>query len=144
MTGQRRRRLLPTLAAALALVGGLVGSSTAQAAPEKAIWGPVQVDGASQFPVYDDLGVTLFQFHVDWSSVAPTQPANPTDPSDPAYRWPADLDLAVAEGIRYGIDVLVLPMRTPSWANGGAATQTPPTDPQDYAKFLEALARRLL
>lgn len=116
--------------------------AAATAAPVKAIWGPVQVDGASQFAAYDDLGVDLFQLQVDWRTVAPTKPANPADPSDPAYRWPADLDLAVSEGVRYGIEVLVLAMRTPGWANGDRTPQTPPTDPQDYATFLEALAKR--
>lgn len=128
--------------AALAVFTLALAPATASAAPKKSIWGPVAVDGVSQFPIYDDLGVNLFQLHVDWRSVAPTQPANPTDPADPAYRWPADLDLATAEGIRFGIDVLVLAMRTPPWANGDKGPQVPPTDPQAYAQFLQALATR--
>lgn len=131
---------------AVALVAALslgIAPSPALAAPKKAIWGPVQVDGVSQFPIYQDLGANLFEIQVDWSRVAPTRPANPTDPNDPAYVWPADLDLAVAEGQRTGIDVLALVLWTPSWAHAaGLEPRHPPTNVRDYADFMEALARR--
>ena len=56
----------------LLLAVTLVGlSPTANAAPtrKKAIWGPVQVDGVSQFPIYRDLGVGIFQIRLGWDSV---------------------------------------------------------------------------
>ncbi|MBJ7470228.1 MAG: hypothetical protein JHD16_02960, partial [Solirubrobacteraceae bacterium] len=112
------------------------------ATPKKALWGPAQVAGVSQFPIYQDLGADLYQYQVNWRTTAPTRPASPTDPADPAYRWPADLDLAVAEGQRTGIGVLVLVMWTPEWAQGPNLEQRhPPSDVDDYAKFVEALAR---
>ncbi len=135
-----RRRL----ACAAALLAFLLPATPAAAAPVKAIWGPAQVNGASQFPIYEDLGVDLFQITVNWRTTAPTRPANPTDPNDPAYRWPADLDLAVAEGSRTGIGVLAMVMWTPEWAQRepGMEARHPPVNVQDYARFMEALARR--
>ncbi len=140
--GLRRLRLVGTLV--LTTLACVISATFAQpaAALQKAIWGPVQVGGVSQFPIYQDLGVDLFQYTVPWDGVAPTQPANPTDPNDPAYRWPAELDQAVAEATPRGIRVLAMVMRTPAWANGGQPEVAPPTDPQQYAMFLEALAKR--
>src|SRR5215211_6451007 len=76
---------------ALAAVISLAVAVTADAAPsqKKAIWGPVRVDGVSQFPIYRDLGVGIYQIELHWNNVASSRPARPTDPSDPAYRWPA-------------------------------------------------------
>lgn len=136
------RRVL-SIAAAVVLGAVLSGASPASAAPAKAIWGPAQVDGVSQFPRYQELGADLFEYWVRWNVVAPTRPADPTDPADPAYRWPAELDLAVAEGQRTGIGVLTLVMGTPPWAQAaGLEPRHPPTKVSDYADFMEALARR--
>lgn len=130
--------------AVLALVTGWAALPAAAAgAPVKAIWGPPQIGGVSQFPVFQDLGADLLEYPVSWNAVAPSRPANPTDPADPAYRWPADLDLAVAEGQRTGIGILVLVLGTPSWAQReGLEPRHPPTNVGDYAQFMEALARR--
>ncbi len=137
-----RRRTAAGAIAILALAFCLLPRPAA-AAPLKAIWGPAQVGGVSQFPRYQKLGSSLFEYLVRWNVVAPTRPANPTDPADPAYRWPADLDLAVAEGQRTGIGVLVLVMGTPPWAQQpGLEPRHPPSDVNDYVKFMEALARR--
>lgn len=132
-------RILAVAAAAAAL---LFAAPTAPAAPKKMIWGQAQVNGVSEFPTYTDLGVDLLALGVAWNTVAPTAPTAPTDPNDPAYRWPADLDLAAAEGARTGIGLVILVMYTPGWANGERSTLSPPTDPDAYAQFLEALARR--
>ncbi len=139
-SGLRRSAWLRALLAAAAL---LTLPASAGAAPIKAMWGPVAVDGVSQFGIYQDLGVGLLQRGVTWNQVAPTRPANPADPADPAYHWPEDLDLAVAEGQRTGIGILVLVMGTPAWAQReGLEPRHPPTDVDDYAQFMEALARR--
>src|SRR5215207_11088083 len=97
------------IAVAFALCLTLHAVPTAEAAPsiKKAIWGPAKVDGRSQFPIYRDLGVGIYQTALPWNTVAPTRPAGPTDPADPAYRWPADLDFIVREARRYGIRVAV-------------------------------------
>ena len=68
----------------------LCAPTPAEAAPsiKKAIWGPARVDGRSQFPIYRDLGVGIYQAKLDWSEIAPYRPGRPTVPADPAYRWP--------------------------------------------------------
>jgi len=131
-------------AGVLALTFCLCLSATAQAAPsvKKSIWGPITVDGKSQFPIYADLGVGIFQKSLNWNDTAPTRPAHPRDPSDPAYRWPSDIDLAISEGKKYGIRVLIQVLYAPSWANGGRTPQWSPRRPRDYADFMVAAARR--
>ena len=79
---------------------------------------------------------------VSWASVAPTRPADPANPGDPAYRWPAEVDRAVAEGRRYGIGVSVLLSGAPGWANGGRPSIWAPRRPGDFADFASAAARR--
>src|SRR5687767_14868525 len=93
----------------------------AEAAPsgKKAIWGPASVGGRSQFPIYRDLGVGIYQATLNWSEVAPTPPARPRDPADPAYRWPKALSFAIREARRYGIRVSLQLISSPPWANGG-------------------------
>ena len=126
--------LLPGAAQAASLVGQPL---------EKAIWGPPRVDGVSQFPIYKDLGVTIFQIQVQWNSVARRgRPADPRNPDDPVYRWQDDVDFAVEEAQRHGIDVLILIQGAPEWANGDTQWMTPPRQPQDYADFAAATARR--
>jgi hypothetical protein len=132
-----RRGLLAVLAAGL-----LALPSTANAA-EKSIWGPIELpQGSSAFPLYDRLGVDVFQTVLNWAEAAPVRPSRPTDPNDPAYRWPRKLDLAVAEARRHGISVAIMAAYTPRWANGGRARQWSPRDPGDYARFLTAASRR--
>lgn len=124
---------------------GVASPASAKArttAPVKAMWGPITHDGQSQFPIYADLGVKLFQLSLDWRMVAPTQPANPTDPADPAYVWPAENDLAVTEAAKYGINLLALVSFSPRWANGDKDGYVPPTNPQSYADFMVAVAKK--
>lgn len=134
-----RVRSLMVLAAVL-----LLSAPAADAAPtrKKAMWGPAVRDGQSQFPIYRDLGVGLYQSALSWSTIAPTRPAAPRDPADPAYTWPAEVDLAAGEASRHGVGVSLLVMNTPPWANGGRDPRWVPDDPEDYADFLEAAARR--
>src|SRR3954451_3996765 len=87
-------------AAALALVL----PASASAAGLKAIWGPTTMpDGSSAFPVYQDLGVDVFQLQVVWNSAAATRPANPTNPADPAYAWNTKVDYAIQEAAAHGM-----------------------------------------
>ncbi len=83
------------------------------------MWGPATVDGVSQFPIYAELGVGIWQTNLSWDAVATRRPARPADPADPAYAWPAELDAAIADAATHGIAVSLLVMGTPGWANGG-------------------------
>jgi hypothetical protein len=137
----------PTRPAAMFLLAMLVTIAAvvpadAAASRKKAIWGPTELNGASQFPIYHDLGVGIYQASLSWRDVATGRPAKPTDPADPAYAWPSELDRAAAEGARYGIRVSLLVMNTPPWANGGRDRRWAPNDPGDYADFLTAASLR--
>ena len=112
-------------------------------AAEKALWGPATLpDGSSAFGLYDELGIDTLQITVTWASVAPLRPTTPTDPADPAYRWSTDVDRAAREAVANGIRLSLLVAGTPPWANGDRSPFHAPTDPQDYADFLTAAARR--
>lgn len=133
------RTLLRLAALGLAILAFPASAS----AEKKAIWGPVTLPGgASAFPVYKELGVDVFQIQLKWRSVATERPDRGIDPADPAYRWPAQLDEAVAMGSAQGIDVAVMVKNTPGWANGGRAGNWAPNDAQDYAEFVRAASRR--
>jgi hypothetical protein len=93
---------------------------------KKAIWGPAKVEGRSQFPVYRDLGVGIYQAKLDWNTVAPTRPERPRDPSDAAYRWPEERRFAIREARRYGIRVALQIVFSPPWANGGRTREWAP------------------
>src|SRR3954447_19789577 len=101
MHSRRLARLVRSVVVVVVLLGLAADVSAASAAPrqtiKKSIWGEFQHNGVSEFPIYRDLGVGLFQTSLEWSAVAPTRPANPRDPSDPAYQWPADLDWGIGE-----------------------------------------------
>lgn len=117
---------------------------TAGAAPsrKKAMWGPVRVDGVSQFPIYDDLGVGIYQLVLPWDGIAPTRPANPRDPDDPAYKWAETVDFAIEEAARYDMQVSAMLVYAPGWANGGKPRNWAPKDPKDFADFAVAAAKR--
>lgn len=123
---------------------GIVGEPAAHGGQvEKAIWGPLELpDGSSAFPTYERLGVDVFQIQLRWADVAPGPPADPVDPDDPAYQWPAELDRAIGEASRNGIELAVLVTTTPGWANGERSEIRAPDDVGDYADFLSAAARR--
>jgi hypothetical protein len=138
-----RRLLMVLLAAATALA---IAAVPAQAVfKKKAIWGPVKLPGGqSAFPVYDELGVDVLQVVVDWSKVAPTEPARATSrtPGDPAYRWPAEVDFAVREAERHDMEVALMLIFTPGWANGGKPREFAPDEDVDFARFAQAASRR--
>ena len=135
-----RRALLLVVAAAFAALAAV--PADAAVTRKKAMWGPLEHNGFPQMPVYADLGVGIYQLGLDWRATAPTRPANPRDPSDPAYRWPAEIDRAIAEGAPHGITVSLLVMSSPGWSNGGRSRRWAPKRPSDYADFLEAASRR--
>ena len=140
--GWRQGRAGVMLALALALA--TVVTSLAEAAPsrKKAIWGPVQVDGVSQFPIYRDLGAGIYMARINWNEVAAAKPARPRDPADPAYRWPAELDAAVVEARRYDMRVAVTITGAPAWASGRSNPIWAPRKAADFAHFAAAASRR--
>ena len=119
--------------AAIAVVLGLALPTTLSPAAEasglKAIWGPVERDGVSQFPIYRDLRVGIYQAPLGWDAVAPTRPRHPRDPRDPAYRWPPELADAVGQARAYHMRVLIMIIRSPRWANGNHPSTWAPRDP---------------
>jgi hypothetical protein len=127
---------------ALGLLLALAGPADARFSRKKAIWGPTQVNGVSQFPIYHDLGAGIYEMHLNWRSVARTRPRHPSDPADPAYRWPADVDYAIAEARKYRMRVALLLIGTPRWANGGRGAEWAPKRARDFALFARAAARR--
>ena len=140
-TPSRRRRGYVALSCCLLLIA--LGAPAARAAAlEKGFWGPVAVDGVSQFPLYEQLGVTIYQTSLSWESVAPTRPASAREPTDAAYRWPAEIDEAIAQARARGMKVLIMLIRTPPWANGGRSGEYAPDRAADFADFARAAARR--
>ena len=126
--------LLTTVAITLATAGPAMGAA-------KAIWGPAKVGGESQFPIYHDLGVDIYQAKLNWSQVAPTRPASPADPGDRAYRWPKELRFVIREARRYRMKVALQIIFSPSWATGGRTREWAPR-PRAFARFATAAARR--
>jgi hypothetical protein len=126
----------------LLIAGSLPAPAQARRWQKKAIWGPAYVNGASQFPRYRDLGVTIYQDRLDWSQIAPTRPARPRDPADPAYHWPAELSRVIADAHRYRMRVALMLIFTPRWANGGRARRWAPDHARDFADFAYAASRR--
>jgi hypothetical protein len=140
----RHRPAGPVISLLLAVVLGadMQGIADAEPSRKKAIWGPVERNGVSQFPIYADLGVGILQMRLQWDLVAPQKPKNPRDPSDPAYQWPSDIDYAIAEGRAHGIQVSLLVQRAPGWANGGRDNRWAPRRAADFASFVAAASRR--
>jgi hypothetical protein len=131
------------LAVAGCALAALLGSPPSCAhALQKGFWGPAEIDGVSQFPLYERLGVTLYQTSLQWPSIAPTRPADPRDPADPAYRWPSELDRVIAEARGHRIGVQLMLFGAPRWANGGRTREYAPDRPSDFADFARAAARR--
>jgi hypothetical protein len=137
-----RRRCIRLLGLALCLF--IVGNAAPAFADQnyiKGFWGPTKLDGQSAFPIYQDLGVDLYQIQLRWERTALTKPKNPKDPTDPAYKWPANLDYAVQQASQHGMKVGILVMGAPKWANGGQVFSRAPLNDGDYAAFVTAAAK---
>lgn len=117
-------------------------SALAARADGKAFWGPLRVDGKSEFPVYDALGVGIYQMQLGWVAAAPKRPRNPANPRDPAYHWSTEIDYAIQQAARYHMRILLQVSQTPRWANSGHAANYPPRRASDLAAFVTAAARR--
>jgi hypothetical protein len=89
----------------------------------------------------DVLGVRVVRFTLRWDQIAHTQPTAPTDPSDAAYDWSA-ADPVLAGLRAHGIEVVLQLVGTPSWANGGKASNYVPTSSATFGAFTTAAARQ--
>lgn len=133
----RNARIALLLVFAMAFVGACPASAAL-----KAMWGPGIEGRSSRFPIYRNLGVHIYQDRLPWATIAPTRPRHPTDPNDRAYKWPTEVDEAVAEATRYHMRVALQIIGAPTWSNGGKAWNWAPKSAYDYARFATAAARR--
>ncbi|MBE2317395.1 hypothetical protein DVA67_015540 [Solirubrobacter sp. CPCC 204708] len=124
------RRALPFLLLCLTV---LLAPASAQAAKsqKKAIWGPIEIDGESQFPVYKDLGVGTYQMLLEWDKVGVLEPLDAKDPEDASYEWSDEIDTAISEGSNNGIKVALSITGRPDWASAS-----------DFKDFVTAAAKR--
>ena len=81
---------LRLIALALVLLAAFAPPADARYSSKKAIWGPTKVNGVSQFPIYRDLGVGIFQMQLSVES-------GRTDPADAPGR-PGRSRLSMAQG----------------------------------------------
>jgi hypothetical protein len=126
----------------LTVVAGLA-FATPSSAFVKAFWGPTKVRGASQFYVYKDLGVKVFQTYLRWYDVARNKrPAHPRDPNDPAYHWPSDVSYAISQAKKNGMRVALMIITTPAWASGHASGEWVPKNPKDFGDFAYAASKK--
>jgi hypothetical protein len=139
---ERMRQLLLPLLLMVALTACFTAPADGRYSRKKALWGPTAVGGVSQFPIYRELGVGIYQMALAWNRVAPTRPRRPSNPRDAAYRWPEEVDFAIREGSRYGMRVSLTLTRAPRWANGGRSPEWAPRRPSDFAGFARAASRR--
>jgi hypothetical protein len=153
---RKRTSAIAALATAAIVAAGVcaagapaAGKHATKAAPakqtlKKSMWGPpTGPDGKSIFPTLKDLGVGLYSIQLRWEATAPTtKPLDPTNPNDPAYQWPQYLEDAVTAAAAQGIQVQMLIMGTPPWANGGKTWEHIPTDSKDFGDFATAAARK--
>jgi hypothetical protein len=111
---------------------------------KKLVWGLRTLPaGGSLFPAMKDLGVGIYAIQARWEMAAPTRrPENPRDWRDPAYEWPEYLAPALREADQHGMEVMLMVMGTPKWANGGRPWYWHPDDPQDFADFTYATTKR--
>jgi hypothetical protein len=133
------RRALPCLLLVLALAPA---TATAAVSHKKAIWGPVEIDSQSQFPVYKELGAGIYQTTLNWSEVAALEPEDAGDIEDPGYDWPAEIDTALSEAKLNGIQLALTVTGAPEWANGDKPATYGPTKAADLAAFVGAAAKR--
>jgi hypothetical protein len=117
-------------------------SASADAGGVKAMWGPGFRDGASQFPVFRELGVKVYEDLLRWDEISTRRPRHARNPHDRAYRWPAEVTRSVAEAKRYGIQVALEIIGSPRWANGNRPPKWVPRRKSYYSDFAVAAARR--
>jgi hypothetical protein len=138
-----RRTAVLAVVTAVVLAFAAAPAGATQQTRKKGIWGPVRINGVSQFPIYKDLGAGIYMTRINWWAIAPTRPADPTNPNDPAYNWPAEIDDAVNQAAKYGMQITMELSDSPGWASGhGGDVRWAPKRSEDFANFAMAAARR--
>ncbi len=141
------RRFAPFALLAFVVALACTAAATATAAPR--MWIGFQDDASFRWradrmhnlDAAQQAGATIVRAWVFWPEVAPTRPSNAANPFDPAYRFD-DLDELVRGAQARGMEVLLTPWGTPSWANGGKTPNYAPTNTADWTSFMNALALR--
>jgi hypothetical protein len=139
------KRRIPRAVLIVAVVAAVLQPAPPAAAFEKAFWGPTRTpDGRSAFPIYEKLGVTLYQIMLRWDRVADTPPAHALDPNDPAYQWPEEVSYALREARKHDMKVLIMIMGAPDWeaVPGGDDAWHHAPRARPYARFAYAASRR--
>jgi hypothetical protein len=138
-----RRVLLRVWAVAFtAALACNIDPAIAAGAGLKAMWGPGTHDGVSLFPTYRELGTQLYQDKLAWNQIVRRRPRHPRNPNDPAYRWPAEVTRAVAEANKYGMQVALMLIFAPRWANGNKPPKWATFKRRDFDNFAVAASRR--
>jgi hypothetical protein len=83
----------------------------------------------------------LIRYNLSWAAVAAHQPADSTDPGDAAYDF-STLDRIARLASAAGAQLLITIVQSPAWANGGHTPNAAPTDPNEFARFCTAVAKR--
>jgi len=138
-------RRVATVLVALLATGALLLAPAASASPKllKGFWGPTHdLNGGSAFPIYRNLGVNVFQMQLHWNEVAPVKPVNPRSPADPTYLWPQDISYGISQAKAYHMQVALMILYTPRWANGNKPSNWAPKNPQDFANFAYAASKK--
>jgi hypothetical protein len=131
------------IACSVALMLGVgLAPSFASAADLKGMWGPSTRNGNSLFPIYEELGVKVYEDALHWNLIASRRPGHPSSAHDPAYVWPSEVTRAVSEAKRYGMQVALQIIGAPRWANGNKPPRWATFDPRRYADFAIAASRR--
>ena len=94
-------------------------------------------------------GARYVRINVYWSLVAKGKPANPASPADPAYDW-SEIDRAVESAAGTDLEVILLPLNAPGWAEAGDRPTNDPDlragtwkpNPNALRSFSQALASR--
>jgi hypothetical protein len=93
-------------------------------------------------------GTKVARVDLFWTTAAPTKPANGANPADPAYDW-SWADATLGGLVNAGITPIVSVWNAPGWATGGVKgvkgvvwNSKAPTNAQDFADFMTALASR--
>ncbi len=101
-------------------------------------------NGVATIADYKELHVQVVPVTLFWggrNGVANADPVHPASPGDPAYDW-SIYDQLVRRITGSGMQVLFTIDGTPSWANGGKATNVAPSDASNLRAFAEAAALR--
>lgn len=93
-------------------------------------------------------GTQVLRIDTFWATAAPNRPAAATSHLDPAYDW-RWADATLCGVVKAGMQPIVTVWNAPAWATGGKQgvkgvvwNSRAPTNPQDFADFMTALATR--